>query len=83
MIQHFGDLLEALAFVSAHGGPTEVVVGAVPGYTRSRHAALGVESHFVKLADGCYFGVEAYSHGPLSEVTPDEDFGVMVIGVTP
>lgn len=72
----FHSLLDALAFVSAHGGAVcNVRVNDLP----SRNYSEG-ESSWVRLADGSYFGVEAHAEGPYSLDTPDLDMEVRMIG---
>lgn len=77
----FYSLKEALEFVAKHGG--------VIGEPSSRYdeidyyppyGAFAPAGAIVKLVDGSYFAIEAYTNGPLSEVTPDEDFGVKMFG---
>jgi len=76
----FWELTTALRFVTERGGPVEEIVGPIPGYQRA-HGAYGYGDAFVRLADGSYFGVVAYTKGSLSEVTPEDDFGVRIVGL--
>jgi hypothetical protein len=79
----FTSLKEALIFVATHGTPVEDVKAyeAIEGFEIPWGGAFGPCYQLTRLADGSYFGVEAYNNGPLSEVTPDEDFGVKVFGL--
>lgn len=83
----FKGLQEAFNFLIAHGGverdlnvynnsefPYEIILPP--------HGAFGPAASYVLLKDGSIFGVEAYTNGPLSDVTPDEDFGVNLVGWT-
>lgn len=83
MIQiKIGGLREALEFVAQHGGVTSEEVngyGLASGYFPAT-GAFASASSFAKLADGSVLGIEAFTNGPLSEVTPDEDFGVNIYG---
>lgn len=81
----FKTLSEALTFVIAHGGPADEIPAytSIPDYDWPSNGAFGPCYQAVRLTDGAYFIVEAYSNGPLSEITPDEDFGVNLIGVIP
>lgn len=80
----FYSLMEALTFVKEHGGPVKSHTGDGLGDYVPASGAYAPASDFVELADGSIFGVEAYSNGPLSAVTPDEDYGVNLLGfVTP
>jgi hypothetical protein len=75
MRRRFSGLLDALAFVNAHGGAVEQVkYNALPaGFADS-------SSSWVRLADGSLFGVEAHAEGPYSEDTPDVDLSVLMWG---
>jgi hypothetical protein len=76
-------LSEGLAFVAGHGGPVgEFNAWEIDGYMPPQGAYDSAGS-YVLLADGSVFGVESYNNGPLSEVTPDEDFGVTILGFVP
>lgn len=76
----FTGLMEALAFIAVHGGQVEDVPD-IPGHD-TPHGAYETAGSYTRLADGSYFGVEAYSRGPISEVTGDEDYGVILLGWT-
>lgn len=85
MVHHFETLNEALLFVAANGGttPEDVPVYAqLHDYQPPFNGAFWPCYKASKLASGAYLVVEAYNNGPLSEVTPDEDFGVRVLGIT-
>lgn len=82
----FETLREALLFVAAGGGTVVDKVDTesypnIEGFDTPWGGAYGPCFKLARLANGSYFGVEAYSNGPLSEVTPDEDFGVRVFGL--
>lgn len=69
-------LLQALIFVKEHGD-------AVKELDYHHDMAMGAYSMAggaVELTDGSILLINAYSNGPLSEVTPDEDFGIEIFG---
>ena len=79
------NLMAALAFIDKHGGAKEKINPysiVCPDFFPSS-GAYADAGEFVQLADGAVFGVEAYTNGPISEVTPDEDFGVVLLGFEP
>jgi hypothetical protein len=74
-MREIATLLEALKFVAENGGVVESVSHS-DAYSLANDYYPEPASDFVRLASGAVFGIEAYTNGPLSDVTPDEDFGV-------
>lgn len=72
----FYKLTEALQFVLQNGGPSNDIE-----HPYSIYEPKGQEYKLVELRSGNFFGIEAQTKGPYSEVTPDVDTEVHVFGL--